>query len=119
MAEREGGKGKGRSGSAKKHSDKPMTKTELVHELSEMVQCERKTAAAFLDALEEVTFRQLKQVKVASPLPGLLKIAIVDKPARKAREGINPATGEKIMIKAKPASKAVKVRALKRLKDVV
>jgi nucleoid DNA-binding protein len=44
---------------------------------------------------------------------------VVNKPARKARMGVNPFTGEEMMFKAKPASKAVKVLALKGLKDMV
>ena len=40
------------------------------------------------------------------------------KPAVKARKGVNPFTGEEQMFKAKPASTAVKVRALKKLKDM-
>ena len=52
-------------------------------------------------------------------IPGLLKMRVVKKPARKARKGINPFTGEEMMFKAKPASKAVKVIALKGLKDMV
>jgi hypothetical protein len=33
--------------------------------------------------------------------------------------GVNPFTGEEMMFKAKPASKGVKVLALKALKDMV
>ena len=36
---------------------------------------------------------------------------------RKARKGINPFTGEATVFKAKPASIAVKVRPLKKLKE--
>ena len=50
-------------------------------------------------------------------LPGLLKVSAVKKPAKKARKGINPFTGEEQMFKAKPASIAVKVRPLKKLKE--
>ena len=50
-------------------------------------------------------------------IPGILKITTVKKPARKARKGINPFTGEETMFKAKPASIAVKVRPLKKLKE--
>jgi len=39
--------------------------------------------------------------------------------ATKAREGVNPFTGEKMMIKAKPASKKVRIRALKNLNEMV
>ena len=52
-------------------------------------------------------------------LPGLLKMRVVKKPATKARKGVNPFTGEEMMFKAKPASKTVKVAALKGLKDMV
>ena len=52
-------------------------------------------------------------------MPGLLKMKVVKKPATKAREGINPFTGEKMMFKAKPASKKVRVMPLKSLKAMV
>ena len=39
------------------------------------------------------------------------------KPARKARKGINPFTKEETVFKAKPASIAVKIRPLKKLKE--
>jgi nucleoid DNA-binding protein len=43
----------------------------------------------------------------------------VTRPATKARPGRNPATGETIMIKAKPARTVVKALALKSLKEWV
>jgi hypothetical protein len=43
----------------------------------------------------------------------------VKKPATKARQGVNPFTGEQMMFKAKPASQTVKVSALKGRKDMV
>jgi hypothetical protein len=54
-------------------------------------------------------------------LPGLLKMVVVKKPARKAKKGVpNPfRPGELMDVAAKPASKVVKVRALKALKDMV
>ena len=48
-----------------------------------------------------------------------VKIRRVKKPARKSRMGRNPATGEMIKIAAKPAQTAVKVTALKALKDTI
>jgi nucleoid DNA-binding protein len=41
------------------------------------------------------------------------------KPATKERQGTNPFTGEPTTFKAKPARNVVKVRPLKRLKDMV
>ena len=43
---------------------------------------------------------------------GLVKLRTVQKPATKARMGRNPFTGEEIMIKAAPASRKVRARAL-------
>jgi len=48
-----------------------------------------------------------------------LKMKVVKKAATKAREGVNPFTGEKMMFKAKPASKKVRVMPLKSLKGMV
>ncbi|NOY61625.1 MAG: integration host factor, partial [Gammaproteobacteria bacterium] len=47
------------------------------------------------------------------------KVNTVKKPAKKARKGINPFTGEMITFKAKPATTVVKIRPLKALKDMV
>ena len=46
-------------------------------------------------------------------------MVVKKKPARKARRGINPFTGEEQMFKAKPATKVVKIRPLKKLKEMV
>jgi nucleoid DNA-binding protein len=50
---------------------------------------------------------------------GLIKLRTVDKPATKARKGRNPFTGEEIMIKAKPASRKVRARALRSLNGMI
>jgi len=50
---------------------------------------------------------------------GLVKLRTVDKPATKSRKGRNPFTGEEIMIKAKPASRKVRARALRTLNGMI
>ena len=50
---------------------------------------------------------------------GLMKLKTVNKPATSARKGRNPFTGEEIMIKAKPASRKVRVRALRTLNGLI
>ena len=50
---------------------------------------------------------------------GLMKLRTVKKPATPARKGRNPFTGEEIMIKAKPASRKVRVRALRNLNGMI
>ncbi len=48
-----------------------------------------------------------------------IKVVRKTKPARKAREGRNPATGETIMIAARPKREVISIRALKGLKEVL
>lgn len=50
---------------------------------------------------------------------GLVKLKTVNKPATKARKGRNPFTGEEITIKAKPASRKVRARALRSLNALI
>ena len=50
---------------------------------------------------------------------GLMKLKTVNKPATKARPGRNPFTGEAITIKAKPASRKVRIRALRPLNGMI
>ena len=59
-----------------------------------------------------------KATKTVAKAPAAKKVA-VKKAATKAREGVNPFTGEKMTIKAKPASKKVRIRALKNLNEMV
>ena len=71
--------------------------------------------------MEEVDLLVERSIKKRSvgefTIPGMMKITTVKKPARKARKGINPFTGEETVFKAKPASVAVKVRPLKKMKE--
>lgn len=96
------------------------TKTQILNEISAQTGLTKKDVSAVLDELGVVIERHIKKRAIGEfTLPGLLKISTVKKPAVKARKGINPFTGEETMFKAKPASVAVKVRPLKKLKDMV
>jgi nucleoid DNA-binding protein len=71
-----------------------------------------------MDELSNIIELHVKKRSVGQfTLPGLLKVQVVNKPATKARKGINPFTGEETVFKAKPARNVVKVRPLKKLKD--
>ena len=73
-----------------------------------------------LDDLGILIERHIKKRAVGTfTLPGLLRIARVRKPPRKARTMISPRTGEEIQVAAKPASTTVKVRVLAGLKRMV
>ena len=98
---------------------KPMTKTEILNELAQNTELTKKQVSSVLDELAIVIERHIKK---RSPgkfvFPGLMKIEVKKKPATKARKGINPFTGEETMFKAKPASRAVKIKPLKKMKEM-
>jgi len=95
-------------------------KTQILDQIAASTDLSRKQVAAVLDSLSDVIEAHVKKNAVGEfVLPGMFKISTVRKPATKAHKGINPFTKEEVMFKAKPASTAVKVRALKKLKDMV
>lgn len=95
-----------------------MTKTQILTSIAESTGLSKKDVSSVMDELELLIERSIKKRSVGEfTLPGLMKITTVKKPARKARKGVNPFTGEETMFKAKPASVAVKVRPLKKMKD--
>ena len=99
---------------------KPMTKSAIMSEIADNTQLSKKQVSAVFEELAVVIERHIKKRGPGQfSLPGLLKIELKRKPATKARKGINPFTGEEMMFKAKPARKVVKVRPLKKLKDMV
>jgi nucleoid DNA-binding protein len=101
-------------------ADKPLTKTQILTELSERSGVPKKDVAEVLEKLELLIADSLgKKGPGIFTLPGLMKIAIKTRKKTPARPGINPQTGEKIMIPAKPARRVVKVTALKKLKEMV
>ena len=95
-------------------------KTQILDKIAASTELSRKQVSAVLDSLTDVIEAHVKKNAVGEfVLPGLLKISTVRKPAVKARKGINPFTKEETMFKARPASTVVKVRPLKKLKDMV
>jgi nucleoid DNA-binding protein len=96
-----------------------LSKTQIVDQIATDTELSRKQVAAVIDSLGDVIEAHIKKNAVGEfVLPGLLKISTVRKPAVKARKGINPFTKEEVMFKAKPATTAVKIRPLKKLKDM-
>ncbi len=95
------------------------TKTQILDAIAVATDLSRKQVAAVLDSLGEIIEAHLKKNAAGEfVLPGLLKISSLRKPATKARKGINPFTKEEVTFKAKPASTVIKVRPLKKLKDM-
>ncbi len=101
-------------------ADKPLTKTQILNELSERTGVSKKDISEVLEKIEELIQESLgKKGPGAFTLPGLLKVAIKTRKAQPARVGRNPQTGDEIQIPAKKAKKVVKVTALKKLKEFV
>jgi DNA-binding protein HU-beta len=94
------------------------TKSEVLMQISKDTSLSRKQVAAVFESLSGVIKKSLRGNGLFT-MPGLMKLKVVKKPATKAREGVNPFTGEKMTFKAKPASKKVRVLPLKSLKAMV
>jgi nucleoid DNA-binding protein len=95
-----------------------MTKSQIVGSIADSTGLSKKQVSAVMDEMDSLIERSIKKRGVGEfTIPGMMKITTVKKPARKARKGINPFTGEETMFKAKPASIAVKVRPLKKMKE--
>lgn len=97
------------------------TKSQILSSISEDTGLTKKEVAAVLDSMADLATRHLKKKGSGEfTVPSLgIKLRRVIKPARKARKGVNPFTGEEIMIKAKPATTSVRATPLKALKDSV
>ena len=99
---------------------KPRTKSEFFSTIADSTQLSKKQVAAVFDATAGLLAADLgKGGPGLCNIPGMMKVAVVHKPATKARMGINPFTKQEQMFKAKPARNVVKIRALKALKDMV
>lgn len=99
---------------------KRLTKAQVIAEVANAIDTDKKSVNRMFESLQELI---RKQLGTRGPgefvVPGLVKLRVVKKPATKERQGINPFTKEPITIPAKPASKKVRATALKALKDLV
>jgi len=89
---------------------KPLTKTQTIEHLSKKTGLTKKEVRSLLDEFSQLAY---KQAKNGFTIPGIGKLVLVK---RKARKGRNPQTGETIKI---PAKKVVKFRVAKACKDAV
>lgn len=99
-----------------------LTKTQILREIAERTEdLNQKQVALVFESLHELVQGAIKKGgcgEFAIPNIGV-KIRRVKKKATKARWGRNPATGEQVWIKAKPARQVIKVTALKALKGAI
>ncbi len=100
-------------------ADKAPTKSEILSAISAETELSRKQVASVMEAMAGLISKNVgKKGPGLFVVPGLMKITVINKPATKARKGINPFTKEEVMFKAKPARRVIKVRPLKALKDM-
>ncbi|MBC8433265.1 MAG: HU family DNA-binding protein [Desulfobacterales bacterium] len=85
-----------------------MTKTELINEMSTALNSTKEAQAAIESLLSTITAALKKGDLVTLTGFGTFKVS-----KRKAREGRNPRTGEKIKIKAKKVAQFVPGKSLK------
>lgn len=98
----------------------PMTKSAIVGEIAQNTGLTNKQVSAVLDEMAVLIERHIKKGGPGQfTLAGLMKIEVKRKPATKARKGINPFTGQETVFKAKPARNVVRIRPLKKVKDMV
>ena len=97
---------------------KRMTKAQIITELAEKTGLTKKQVQSVFESLRELMKRELgKRGPGEFSIPDLVKVTVKKTKARKAGEKKNPFTGEPLP--AKPASKRLTARPLKKLKDVV
>jgi DNA-binding protein HU-beta len=89
-----------------------MTKAQLMATLAEKTGLAKKDVVGFMDTLTELAYSEVKK-SGEFVLPGFGKLV---KAHRKARTGINPATGASIQI---PAKTVAKFRLAKVAKEAV
>jgi hypothetical protein len=93
-------------------------RTSLMAHLAEMAAVEVKAVKAVFASLEATILASVHKKGLGSfTLPGLLKVNVINVPAKKKRTGIDPFTKQERVFAAKPATVKIKTRALKKLKD--
>jgi DNA-binding protein HU-beta len=95
-----------------------LTQTQLADAVAERAGISRTEAKTAIQALEEVILEEIgnaEKVKIGN----LVQLTVRVKPATKARQGRNPATGEEITIAAKPAAVDVRARVLAKTKTAL
>jgi nucleoid DNA-binding protein len=95
----------------------PLKKTQILASIAETVGISQKEVNAVLVAFQDIIGEHVKKA-VPFSFPGVFKLSVVAKGATPERKGINPFTHEPTVFKAKPAYKTVKIKALKKLKEL-
>lgn len=102
---------------------KAKTQAQVIRELAEKHELKPKQVKEIFSDLQTMMLEEINPKSRVAPgvftIPGIARVKTRKKPARKARKGINPFTGEEQMFKAKPASVGVRILPVKAVKDGV
>ncbi|MBM4018665.1 MAG: HU family DNA-binding protein [Planctomycetes bacterium] len=92
---------------------KSMTKSQIMKALADKTGLKKKEVAA---VIQELVVLACKEAKNTFPVPGLGKLVLVQRPARKILMRFGPKTGQTVDV---PAKKVLKFRIAKAAKDAV
>merc|ERR1711982_37877 len=95
-----------------------MTQSAIYKSVAEGTGMKMKDVKGAVAAMMDVAATELKK-SGSFKLAGRLNLKLKKKAATPARKGVNPFTKEPCVFKAKPASKTVKVYAMKKLKEAI
>lgn len=95
-----------------------LTKSEVISQIAESTELDRKAVTRVLDTLRDIATKELRH-GAEFIVPGILKLRSVAKPATQDRPGINPFTKQPMTIRGKPASKKLRATPLKVFRDAV
>ena len=95
-----------------------LTQSAVFSTVAEKTSLKAKDVKAVVETLMGVATTELKK-NGSFKFAGMMNMKLKNKPATKARKGVNPFTKEPCVFKAKPASKTVKVLAMKKLKTML
>merc|ERR1711862_467238 len=95
-----------------------LTQSAVYSSVAETTGLKQKQVKGVVEGIMGVASGQLKK-NGAFKFAGMLNMKLKKKPATPARKGVNPFTKEPCVFKAKPASKTVRVLAMKKLKEAI
>ena len=95
-----------------------MTKAQLINVLATKAEVQKVFVKNFLKLILDLAEEELLAGK-DFVFPGIVKLRVVKKAATKARTGVNPFNGAKMVITAKPESKKVRATPARSLKKLI
>lgn len=92
--------------------------SKLIEHLVSETGLEKKQVKSVMQALHNTIVGSVHKKGIGEfTFPKLFKVITKHVPAKKARKGISPFSGEEVIFKAKPATTKVKIRPMKTLKE--